>query len=187
MPVLPMMTARPPKAIVLSTFRGLMREVEKQYTSPNKNTVWKDHLISVYRQNAGLQDDRQIARNHLDATDILAFMKATREHKRLMEEYWPTVGISESERIERTAKTVGLNLPAPLRDDETPEAGGKTFSEMRESMKDTARREIFPRMNASATSPSENHTTNVTLENAATIVERALAGTSGGTGEQDER
>ncbi|KAI9352282.1 hypothetical protein DFJ73DRAFT_830443 [Zopfochytrium polystomum] len=124
--------AAPSRASTLATFRALLREVTLQFTSRNGNPTWRNRLVTTYR--SALSEQRshpsRVARQARDAEDLVIFLRATREHRRLVELYWPNAGLSQSEKTRRTAAVVGLNMPPPLRDDETLQGGGRRRADL---------------------------------------------------------
>ncbi|TPX71091.1 hypothetical protein SpCBS45565_g01300 [Spizellomyces sp. 'palustris'] len=96
---------------ILSTYRGILREVSKQYTHRNKNRVWHNEVVARFRAGATLSDPVTIEESVKDARNILTFMRSNREHRNLVERYWPATGLSNEEKLTRTANTVGLSLP----------------------------------------------------------------------------
>ncbi|KAJ3416550.1 hypothetical protein HDV05_001287 [Chytridiales sp. JEL 0842] len=122
---------------ILQTYRSLLREIQKQYTRPNQNPLWKTTLITRYRTSLTLQDPHLVQKLHWNAVDLLSFLKATREHQRLMDEYFPVSQLSASEKVERTAGVVGLNMPRPLEAYETAQGGGKTWTQLRQEESQT--------------------------------------------------
>ncbi|KAI9017526.1 hypothetical protein BC832DRAFT_521788, partial [Gaertneriomyces semiglobifer] len=96
---------------ILSTFRGILREVSKQYTPRNNNRLWHNEVVSQFRAGSTLTDENAIRQKLMDAQNVLIFMRSNREHRDLMDRYWPTTGLSNEEKLTRTANTVGLSLP----------------------------------------------------------------------------
>ncbi|KAJ3296245.1 hypothetical protein HK104_001810 [Borealophlyctis nickersoniae] len=94
----------------LSTFRGILREISKQYTRVNNNRVWHKTAVDAFRTGANSTGDAA-ERALADAKDVLTYMRSSRVHREMMEQYWPTKGLSQEELLRRTANTVGLSLP----------------------------------------------------------------------------
>ncbi|ORY52008.1 hypothetical protein BCR33DRAFT_655764 [Rhizoclosmatium globosum] len=118
------------KPALISTFRRILRQINKQYTVRNDNTYWKQGAITQYRSNKVISPETSVSLLQLNALDFLAFMEAKSEHKRLVEEYWPASQLTESEKLSRTAGMVGLSMPRKLKDEETKAGGGRTWSEI---------------------------------------------------------
>ncbi|KAI9009229.1 hypothetical protein DFJ74DRAFT_687437 [Hyaloraphidium curvatum] len=129
--------ARPPadspeslvsRAYLLRLFRHTLREVNRQFTKPNGSRAWRDELVRQFRgapassilvpADAELQTrtstPRQIAERN--AEDLLTFLRSNRTHREMMELYWPLEKMTDAERVEASAKRVGLNLPKMFRD-----------------------------------------------------------------------
>ncbi|KAI9207319.1 uncharacterized protein BJ171DRAFT_494238 [Polychytrium aggregatum] len=99
------------KQQVLSVYRGLLREVNKQFTRTNQNLLWKTELTLQFRLAQSLESPEEIQRRFLDAKNTLTHLHAVRTHKHMMATYWPASGLTGQEKIERTAGKVGLALP----------------------------------------------------------------------------
>ncbi|KAF9452495.1 hypothetical protein P691DRAFT_660770 [Macrolepiota fuliginosa MF-IS2] len=108
-------------------YRGLLREIRKAVTQapvkPNQT------IVSSFR--ALLEQSRQThdANAFQDVKNALLFLKSQREHQArysvapflcysltlfsqiLVERYNPTTGLTEKERIRKTANRVGLDIP----------------------------------------------------------------------------
>ncbi|KAI9332365.1 hypothetical protein BDR26DRAFT_869372 [Obelidium mucronatum] len=117
------------KQVILSTFRSILRQINKQYTIRNDNTHWKQGAISEYRKHQ-TNARAPVHLLQLNAVDFLAFLEAKREHKRLVDEYWPASQLTEAEKLGRTAGMVGLSMPRALKHEETKAGGGQTWSEI---------------------------------------------------------
>ncbi|KAJ3106600.1 hypothetical protein HDU97_005965 [Phlyctochytrium planicorne] len=102
--------ALPTRFEILTTFRGILRHVNKQ----NGSRTWHDEVISNYKAAKSLSQESIIIRKQAEAKGLLDFLTASSEHKRLMNLYWPVSGLSAEEKLKRTANVVGLNLPKPL-------------------------------------------------------------------------
>ncbi|KAJ3064419.1 hypothetical protein HDU98_012172 [Podochytrium sp. JEL0797] len=128
------------KPSILSTFRTILRQINKQYTIRNQNTIWKQTAISQYRQHQHLAPSPSLSSTaaslspvhqlQLNALDLVAFLQSKAEHKRLVEEYWPASQLTETEKLSRTAGMVGLSMPKKLTEEETRAGGGRTWTEI---------------------------------------------------------
>ncbi|KAI8899919.1 hypothetical protein BC833DRAFT_518934, partial [Globomyces pollinis-pini] len=85
-------------------FKGLLKEVNIQLVARNQNKYWKDQLIDAYKSNN---------RTEQDAKDILTYFTSNRNHREMMERYWPVSTLTPEEKIKRTANKVGFSLPIP--------------------------------------------------------------------------
>ncbi|KAI8817200.1 uncharacterized protein EV422DRAFT_542855 [Fimicolochytrium jonesii] len=99
------------KSEVLSVFRGMLREVSKQYTRRNNNKLWHNEVVTKFRAGAAERDPSVVATNVGHAKNVYAFMRSNRSHREMVERYWPISGLTEEEKLTRTANTVGLSLP----------------------------------------------------------------------------
>ncbi|KAF0482773.1 mitochondrial matrix protein, f1f0 ATP synthase assembly factor fmc1 [Gigaspora margarita] len=96
---------------LLSTYRQLLKEINKQFTSQNNNQYWKQQLIEAFRKNKDITNIEVSQRLNQDAQDVLSFLRSNRRHNELLASYNPTHGQSEEKRVELTANRVGLKVP----------------------------------------------------------------------------
>jgi len=86
-------------------YRGLLRELRLSISTPRKvNKDIKTHfrsLVELCRHDKAKRD----------LENAILFLKSQREHKRLLERYHPWFDLTAEERIEATARRVGLNMP----------------------------------------------------------------------------
>ncbi|KAI9281137.1 hypothetical protein BY458DRAFT_584079 [Sporodiniella umbellata] len=94
----------------LSIYRGLLREVNRQYTRGANNPTFAQELKATYRNNQHITDSAKIALLNGHAENTLTFLSSTREHKELREMYSAIV-LEQKRKIELSANRVGLNLP----------------------------------------------------------------------------
>ncbi|CAG8609020.1 6661_t:CDS:10 [Rhizophagus irregularis] len=113
------------KQLILSTYRQLLKEVDKQFTYRNNNKLWREEVISTYQKNRDLSNKEEIENSTKYALDILCFLRSSRKYNELLELNNPAHGYSVEKRIELTANRVGLKLPivplARVLDEEGPE------------------------------------------------------------------
>ncbi|KIM68591.1 hypothetical protein SCLCIDRAFT_104578 [Scleroderma citrinum Foug A] len=92
-------------------YRRLVREVDKSSVVPraDRNKVISTHFRSLFHRN------HQSNMFQYDMENILTFIGSQREYKArdttLLERYNPLVDLTSEERIEATARRVGLNMP----------------------------------------------------------------------------
>ncbi|KAJ3159726.1 hypothetical protein HDU86_001376 [Geranomyces michiganensis] len=106
-----MSAATTTRSEVLGLYRGILREVSKQYTPRNKNRMWHDEVVATFKSGAGATDAVDVRNRILRAKNLHAFMTSNRTHRELVERYWPVSGMTEGEKLKRTANTVGFSLP----------------------------------------------------------------------------
>ncbi|KAJ8508404.1 hypothetical protein ONZ45_g9318 [Pleurotus djamor] len=95
---------------VQSSYRAVLRELSKSSITPGKvNPALKSSFRVIFEKYRTTKDTRALDRDIENAT---MFMKSRREHKRLLDRYNPLIDLTEEERIEATARRVGLNMPA---------------------------------------------------------------------------
>ncbi|KAJ2451471.1 hypothetical protein EV183_003605, partial [Coemansia sp. RSA 2336] len=92
----------------LHLYRRLLREINCQYTSVNGNRAWAAQLRSQWM--AASKDPASANRNMLVARNVLAYLMNNRKHSELITEFYPKM--SEGDRIEKTARRVGLEAPS---------------------------------------------------------------------------
>ncbi|KAJ3217675.1 hypothetical protein HDU67_007498 [Dinochytrium kinnereticum] len=157
MPSLPTaIFTQPSRAEILSTFRSLLREVNSQvshplcatrpvvsassssasptkFTAKNGSKVWHAELVSTYKAARTISDKAIIIRRQAEANGLLSFLQASKEHRRLMNLYWPVSGMSNDEKLKRTANVVGLSLPKAV------DMDGEAEAPIQGSMEEAAR------------------------------------------------
>ncbi|RGB27164.1 hypothetical protein C1646_719318 [Rhizophagus diaphanus] len=131
------------KQLILSTYRQLLKEVDKQFTYRNNNKLWREEVISTYQKNRDLSNKEEIENSTKYALDVLCFLRSSRKYNELLELNNPVHGYSVEKRIELTANRVGLKLPivplARVLDEEGPE---QTINE-KDVYTETDKGEIF--------------------------------------------
>ncbi|KAI6047247.1 hypothetical protein EDC04DRAFT_2887056 [Pisolithus marmoratus] len=88
-------------------YRRLVREVAKASISPwpQRNKEISAHFRTLFERN------RQSEAFQHDVENVLTFMHSQRQYKTLLERYNPLIDLTAEERIEATARRVGLNMP----------------------------------------------------------------------------
>ncbi|CAG8634257.1 3531_t:CDS:2, partial [Funneliformis caledonium] len=102
------------KQLILSTYRQILKEINKQFTNQNNNQLWRKEAISTFQQYRNLSNKEEVEKLTQDAQDLLCFLKSNRKFDELLKSYNPVHGYSEEKRIELTAKRVGLKLPITI-------------------------------------------------------------------------
>ncbi|KAH8830792.1 YwlC protein [Flagelloscypha sp. PMI_526] len=93
----------------VQAYRQLLREL-KSSASGKLNR----HILTTFRplfENARATEGSEQKRFEYDIENTLTFLKAQREYKALLDRYNPLVDLTAEERIEATARRVGLNMP----------------------------------------------------------------------------
>ena len=75
-----------------------------------RNKIFHNYLRTVFTAKPS-NIERQIA----EGNDVLLFLRSQRTYKTLLERYNPSVGIEQDEKVRRTARRVGLELPENLK------------------------------------------------------------------------
>ncbi|KAF9247241.1 hypothetical protein BU15DRAFT_38511 [Melanogaster broomeanus] len=91
-------------------YRSVVREVAKASISPR--TQRNKEISASFRglfERSGQSNEPQAFRH--DAENIVTFMRSQNEYKTLLDRYNPLIDLSAEERIEATARRVGLNMP----------------------------------------------------------------------------
>ncbi|TPX60003.1 hypothetical protein PhCBS80983_g02058 [Powellomyces hirtus] len=99
------------KTEILGLYRGILREVSRQYTARNQNRMWHDEIVAGFKSGVQLSNPAQIQIRLTRARNLHAFLRSNRTHRELVERYWPISSMTEEEKLSRTANTVGLSLP----------------------------------------------------------------------------
>ncbi|KAF9462584.1 hypothetical protein BDZ94DRAFT_1165592 [Collybia nuda] len=89
-------------------YRGILRELSKAAVTPRKtNQIVATRLRSIIEK-ARQSDSPTIFQ---DVQNTLLFLRSQREYKLLLERYNPLIDLTAEERIQATARRVGLNMP----------------------------------------------------------------------------
>ncbi|KAH9482446.1 hypothetical protein JR316_0004546 [Psilocybe cubensis] len=91
----------------VTLYRGLLRELRLSLKAPRKVNK---HVVAPFRSIAEKLDDSN-PRARQDYDNAINFIRAQREHKRLLERYNPLFDLTAQERIKATANRVGFNMP----------------------------------------------------------------------------
>ncbi|KAF8520132.1 hypothetical protein JB92DRAFT_2896299 [Gautieria morchelliformis] len=97
-----------PSTAVVRAYRGLLRELWKSsiFHQSARNPIIRSSLRASLLQRMVLRD----------VENTVAFLRADRNYKALLERYSPLHDLSEEERIKATARRVGLNTPMEYKD-----------------------------------------------------------------------
>ncbi|KAI8320355.1 hypothetical protein GQ54DRAFT_263706, partial [Martensiomyces pterosporus] len=91
----------------LHIYRQLLREVNRQFTSTNGNRFWAAQLrLKWLAEGRSSPVDSNSMRT---AQNVLSYLSNNRKYKDLIAEFNPKM--TEGDRIERTARRVGLEAP----------------------------------------------------------------------------
>ncbi|OAX43912.1 hypothetical protein K503DRAFT_730708 [Rhizopogon vinicolor AM-OR11-026] len=91
-------------------YRNVLREVAKANAKP-RSARNKDIALNfrAFFVESGRSGDAPTFQR--DMQNVLTFMRSQREYKALLERYNPLIDLTGEERIEATARRVGLNMP----------------------------------------------------------------------------
>ncbi|KAG0709566.1 hypothetical protein DFH29DRAFT_884712 [Suillus ampliporus] len=91
-------------------YRKVVREIGKASAAPRsaRNKDIASNFRAFFAQ-SGQPGDAQNFQQ--DMQNALTFMQSQREYKALLERYNPLIDLTAEERIEATARRVGLNMP----------------------------------------------------------------------------
>ncbi|KAJ2781584.1 hypothetical protein GGI15_003182 [Coemansia interrupta] len=93
------------------TYRHLLREINRQFTRVNGSRAWASQLRLEWQRpaNADASATRSVA-----AQNVLTYLANSRKYKDLLAEFNPKM--PEGDRIQRTARRVGLETPKSFSD-----------------------------------------------------------------------
>ncbi|KAG1753972.1 uncharacterized protein EDB91DRAFT_1100933 [Suillus paluster] len=97
-------------------YRKVVREIAKASITPRsaRNKDIASNFRVLFAQSGQAGDAQSFQR---DMQNVLTFLQSQREYKALLERYNPLIDLTAEERIEATARRVGLNMPkTPSRD-----------------------------------------------------------------------
>jgi len=96
-------------AEVVRLYRHFLREVGKAslVPRPQRNKALAGHYRALFEPRDG---PNATALSH-EVENAVAFLRHQRKYKELLERYNPLVDLTAEERIEATARRVGLNMP----------------------------------------------------------------------------
>jgi len=88
-------------------YRRVVREIARASISPRtqRNKDISNSFRSVFEKSSERESFRH------DVENIVTFMRSQTEYKTLLERYNPLIDLTADERIEATARRVGLNMP----------------------------------------------------------------------------
>ncbi|KAJ1720675.1 hypothetical protein LPJ53_004714 [Coemansia erecta] len=86
------------------TYRHLLREINRQFTHVNGSRAWASQLRLEWQRPADASHARSVA-----AQNVLTYLANSRRYKDLLAEFNPKM--PEGDRIQRTARRVGLETP----------------------------------------------------------------------------
>ncbi|KAI9506165.1 hypothetical protein GGI26_000358 [Coemansia sp. RSA 1358] len=95
----------------LRIYRQLLREINRQFTSVNGNHSWAAQLRLQWLA-ASPNHSSDSSSNINAARNILCYLSNKRKYKGLLDEFNPK--LSETDRVEKTARRVGLETPKAL-------------------------------------------------------------------------
>ncbi|KAF9652155.1 hypothetical protein BDM02DRAFT_3266545 [Thelephora ganbajun] len=97
-------------AEVARLYRHFLREVGKSslVPRPQRNKALAGHYRALFEQH---QDGPNATALGREIEDAVTFLRHQRKHKELLERYNPLIDLTAEERIEATARRVGLNMP----------------------------------------------------------------------------
>lgn len=90
----------------LHIYRQLLREVNRQFTSVNNNRAWAIQLRLQWKAATASSKSQKVT---IAAQNVLSYLMNNRKYKDLLAEFNPKM--PESDRIEKTARRVGLQAP----------------------------------------------------------------------------
>ncbi|KAI0069049.1 hypothetical protein BV25DRAFT_1817987 [Artomyces pyxidatus] len=100
-----------------SAYRTLVREVSRASITPrpDRSQTIIVNFRSIFAQQSAEGPSAQ-AFDH-DVQNAITFLQSQRQYKALLDRYNPLIDLTGEERIEATARRVGLNMPVVPTDD----------------------------------------------------------------------
>jgi len=97
-------------------YRYFLREIAKSslVPRPQRNKVLAGHYRALFEQHQGGPSATALSR---EVENAAAFLRHQRKYKELLERYNPLIDLTAEERIEATARRVGLNMPETAKGD----------------------------------------------------------------------
>ncbi|KAF5322838.1 hypothetical protein D9619_000371 [Psilocybe cf. subviscida] len=99
-------------------YRGLLRELRQSVTPRKVNRGIMANFRSIAERIHGgaanpkdAKAQQGIVHAKQDYDNAILFLRSQREHARLLERYNPTFDLTSQDRIQATARRVGLNMP----------------------------------------------------------------------------
>ncbi|KAF9780102.1 hypothetical protein BJ322DRAFT_310750 [Thelephora terrestris] len=103
-------------AEVVRLYRHFLREVGKSslVPRPQRNKALARHYRALFEQP---RDGPNAVALSCEFENAVKFLRHQREYKTLLERYNPLIDLTGEERIEATARRVGLNMPEMAKGD----------------------------------------------------------------------
>jgi len=103
-------------AQVSRLYRHFLREIGKSslVPRPQRNKALAGHYRALFEQS---RDGSNTTAPSHEVESATAFLRHQRKYKELLERYNPLIDLTAEERIEATAKRVGLNMPETAKGD----------------------------------------------------------------------
>ncbi|EJF62927.1 hypothetical protein BD309DRAFT_949490 [Dichomitus squalens] len=94
----------------LSAYRAIVREVNRASINARatRPKVVSQCIRAIFESS---REDKDTSRFYHDMRNAATFMRSQRIHKELLERYNPMHGLSQEDRIKKTANRVGLDMP----------------------------------------------------------------------------
>ncbi|GAM19740.1 hypothetical protein SAMD00019534_029150, partial [Acytostelium subglobosum LB1] len=92
----------------LVLFRRVLRE-GLRYNAFKSDSWWRSNLREIFRENRNVDDPDKIRVLQDQVKTYRFYLKSTKDLQTLLEEY--NIGIPVRERVEKSSKRVGLQLP----------------------------------------------------------------------------
>ncbi|KZT26919.1 hypothetical protein NEOLEDRAFT_1177103 [Neolentinus lepideus HHB14362 ss-1] len=98
-------------------YRSILREVVKGAVSPrpSKNKAISSTFRVMFEKSRSGKSKEGF---EADMENAVTFLRSQRTYKELLERYNPLADLTAEERIEATARRVGLNMPVTKSDEE---------------------------------------------------------------------
>ncbi|KIY51605.1 hypothetical protein FISHEDRAFT_36877 [Fistulina hepatica ATCC 64428] len=96
----------------VQTYRAILRELCKSVKNGKRrlNATLRNHYRSLFDQYKKTDSDKHKALDQ-DLSNAFLFLRSQRQYKELLDRYNPLIDFTAEERIEATARRVGLNMP----------------------------------------------------------------------------
>ncbi|KAJ2763694.1 hypothetical protein IWQ56_002638 [Coemansia nantahalensis] len=98
-------------------YRQLLREIRRQLASATGNRAWAEQLRLQWRA-AAQAPDAAHETNMRAARNTLTYLASSRRYRELQAEFSPKM--AEADRIEKTARRVGLEPPKTFSEQDPP-------------------------------------------------------------------
>ncbi|TFK56052.1 hypothetical protein OE88DRAFT_704475 [Heliocybe sulcata] len=100
---------------ILSDMNGSCSSEQSVAPRPNRNKTILSSFRTMFEKS---RDEESSESFSADMENAITFLRSQRTYKELLERYNPLVDLTAEERIEATARRVGLNMPIPKPDEE---------------------------------------------------------------------